>query len=357
MAEWSIATVLKTKHPFSPPFERSFSSATPECVCVLLRFFCKGYYMTDVREAAEDYLKDCENRKLAYKTLHWYETRLERFLKWCEQRNYQLRDIKSKRIYEFIAEMEGLSPQTHKGYVQVIKGWLNWCGRDDDYEDEVSQKNINKIEMPKVPKSDITIFSADEIRKLYEACRREESPQLQAKSKAIISVMLDTGIRASEVCFDSVRPQEKTGLRVDMVDLSVHDPFIEVYGKGNKPRAISLGERARRDLRAYITRHRGSSHRHNYVFIGRGGEPMTVRGLEALLHRLGSMAGIADIHPHKFRHTFAVNYLIQSGKAAEGAGLVKLMKILGHTDIRTTMIYLRALEDRADNGFSVLDNM
>jgi integrase len=76
-----------------------------------------------------------------------------------------------------------------------------------------------------------------------------------------------------------------------------------------------------------------------------------------MIERLGERAGI-HAYCHKFRHTFAVNYLLQAGKGADGAALYKLMRLLGHTDIKTTAIYLRAMDQQeARRGGSVLDNL
>jgi integrase/recombinase XerD len=310
---------------------------------------------TPVQEAVDEYL--AAKRHLRARTLRWYVQKLEVFSKWCKNKELELDDIKAKQVRAFIDSLsEDYSDYTRHGYAQVIKGFLSWCSQDEDYEDDVNTKVLKRIEMPKVEKSVIHTFTADEVKRLFQACELEATAEQKAKAKAIISVLLDTGIRASEICYDSARPQEDTAMRLSMIDLDPKDSHIVVFGKGNKQREVGLGDSARRALKRYISYHRKSSS--DFVFIGRGEEPLTVRGMEMMLSRLATRAKIQECYPHKFRHTFAVNYLLAAGNDADGAALYRLMRLMGHTDIKTTTLYLRALEQRQiRTQYSVLDNL
>lgn len=99
------------------------------------------------------------------------------------------------------------------------------------------------------------------------------------RDKAMVSVPIDTGIRVAELAFDPSRPEETTGLRMEHVFLELHDSHIKVMGKGRKEREVGLGEQSRLALRRYITRYRRRSDS-PYVFLGRTGEPLSVRGVE-----------------------------------------------------------------------------
>jgi integrase/recombinase XerD len=71
------------------------------------------------------------------------------------------------------------------------------------------------------------------------------------------------------------------------------------------------------------------------VFLSKGITPLTYNGLKLLIARLGSRAGIEGLHPHQFRHSFAVAYLMDGGDE------VSLQRIMGHTSFATTQLYLK----------------
>lgn len=267
--------------------------------------------MSSVKSAAEDYLY--AKRNLRYRTYRWYNQKLNVFTQWCTEQDIDLENVKAKTIQQFLDTLTTQSDQTRKGYVQVVRGFLSWCSKDEDYEDDVKTKTVQRIELPKVEKSVIHTFTTDEIRSLFIAIEAEDTPAQRSRAKALISIMLDTGVRASELVYDSARPQENTGLRIPMIDYGTHGPHIVVYGKGNKQRELPLGDRSRRSLKQYVERYRGTN-KGEYVFLSRNDEPYTVRGLEQLCSRLAGRARVQDCHPHKFRHTFAVTYLLDSGK-------------------------------------------
>ena len=156
------------------------------------------------------------------------------------------------------------------------------------------------------------------------------------RNRAIVHMLLETGVRAAELCYDATRPEEETGLRMSNLILGRTDSFIWVMGKGRKPRTIGLGQETSLATRRYLNRERGQS-QSPYVFLSRGDEPLSVRMLQQCLHALGDLAGVPDVHPHRFRHTFAVNQLLS------GVSDLVLMQLLGHTTLESTRIYTRAM--------------
>ncbi len=73
-----------------------------------------------------------------------------------------------------------------------------------------------------------------------------------------------------------------------------------------------------------------------YVFLERDGEPLSVRKLQQLLSHLGDLASVPGVHPHRFRHTFAVNQLLA------GTSDLVLMRLMGHTTLDSTNTNLRS---------------
>lgn len=304
-----------------------------------------------VKEAVEEYryaiLKHSE------KTQGWYIQKLEVFAEWCELQQLCIEQVRATHIRKFIDEIsKRINPRTGKqvssytthGYAQVIKGFLNWCSKEDELEDLVSSKVAARVDMPKVDQTIIETFTPEMIRAMLSVCSKEYTDVLAARDRAIISVLVDTGIRASELC----------GLTLDNVHLEAFDAFIKVMGKGRKEREVSLGKTARTALHKYITRYRKADKQEQHVFLNRYNQPMSVNGLDQMLYRLEEWAHIKGVRvsAHTFRHTFAVNYL------NNGGDVYKLSRLMGHTSVSITEVYLKAVKAKdARQGASVLDNL
>jgi len=138
-----------------------------------------------------------------------------------------------------------------------------------------------------------------------------------------------------------------------MDDVSLETGGIIVrHGKGGKQRTVHMGTQAQKARWRYVTIHRqGQASR---LFLTRSGEPLEVGGVKILVKRLGEGAEV-KVHPHKLRHTFAINYL------RAGGDVFSLQYLLGHSTLTMTQRYLQSLSaDDAINAhkrFSPLDNL
>ena len=300
----------------------------------------------DVREAYEEFL----HAKLptSPQTVRGYKFRLAVFASWCEAHGYTLESLTAKHIRQFVEDVSkrhgGLASSTIRQYALNVKTFLRWCARDEEFEDLVSHKVVNHIALPRLSETIIEVFTPEQLQALFRALDKQPFP---VRDKAILSLLIDTGIRASELC----------GLVLKNTWLDADDAYIRVAGKGRKEREVPLGRQSRIALRRYITRYRkpkdpqGEQH----VFISRTGEPLTVHGLAQLIEQLSETTRIRDVRvsPHTFRHTYAVQYLLNGGD------IYKLSRLMGHTSVKITERYLQAVnakQARAGNH-SVLDNL
>lgn len=300
--------------------------------------------MTAVRDALNDYRYAILH--LSPKTQQEYLSKLLVFAAWCEGEHLALEDLKQASIRRFTEALRGrpIEAVTIHGYLRVLKRFLHWLSREEDYEAVVSSKLPSRIDMPKLEQKVTEIFTPEQIKALLAACGQEYNQELRVRDRAIVSVLIDTGIRASEL----------TGLTLDNTFLDPLDAHLKVFGKGGKWREVALGHRSLVELRRYITRYRHASKEEGRVFLNRYDAPLTVWGLDQLIERLGKWAGVEGVRcsPHTFRHTFAVNYLQATGD------VYRLSRIMGHNSVKVTEIYVRAVSNRtARKGMSVLDNM
>lgn len=294
-----------------------------------------------VREAADDYLASL--KLLQPLTVTGYRQRLAIFCDWCESQQppVELEQIRRVVVDSFVAflsdtrtphkvEKSQISTYTLQGYVAAILAFLHWCLDDEEYSQCVKAATIGRIKKPKLEQTVIEIFEKEQLDALYLACKQEYNGHLQVRDKAILSVLLDTGIRASELC----------DLTIGNLHTDAKDAYVRVHGKGDKWREVGLGEQSRRDVKTYLRLYRQGAPRADVVFINRYGCALTVNGLEQIIRRLGKWADVEGVRcsPHTFRHTFACNYLLNGGD------LYVLSRLMGHTSVQVTERYLRAIK-------------
>jgi integrase/recombinase XerD len=143
------------------------------------------------------------------------------------------------------------------------------------------------------------------------------------RAHALITLLLDTGLRVSEAL----------SLRVE--DVNWREGLLTVMGKGGKERQVPFGATVRRLLWRYVAG-RGEVLGHELVFAKRSGERLKPRHLQSALKRYGEKARITGVRlsPHTLRHTFAKMWLLNGGDP------FSLQRILGHSSMDMVRRYV-----------------
>jgi site-specific recombinase XerD len=251
-------------------------------------------------EALEVYEVTVSN--LSADTKAWYHSKLAIFADWCKGQDIDLPDITPKVVLTFLEYVKTrvnprskklVTSDTHHGYIKVIRQFLTWCSNDEDYGQYVSKKTIKRIVLPKVEQKVIETFTTAEINAFFDAA---DKSNMAKRDRAILSLLLDTGIRASELC----------GLTIENVHIGRDDAYIKVMGKGRKEREVSLGSKSRISLLRYLRADRKDAKSSDPVFLTQRDEPLNRNTLNQLLYRLRDDAKIKTrVSAHKWRHTFA----------------------------------------------------
>lgn len=162
-------------------------------------------------------------------------------------------------------------------------------------------------------------FTEDQVNALLRAAKKGRHPK---RNEALLMFMLDTGVRASELC----------GLKFEDIDVVSRKAIV--LGKGNKHRAVYFGRETGRILWQYV-RETGIGGT-DPLFRSEKGGAFTRNGLRQLIERLGQVAKIEATRcsPHTLRHTFAVMFL------RGGGSVFSLKEMLGHTDLAMTNRYV-----------------
>lgn len=278
-----------------------------------------------ITEVIEQYVIDCENRGRAEGTIQGYQTRLGLMVRWLAGQgvheleevtlplmrqflNYLMHADSSER-YEWVARRGKLADSTLGTYVAAVKAFFQWCVM----EELLSVNPAARLRKPTKLKKVVPGLTPDEVEKLLLCC--DQSTRAGYRNYVILLVLLDTGIRVSELC--SLR----------LVD--VHQRHIKVRGKGHREREIGVHPDVSKVLWKFIHKHRGAYRvESEYVFVGEQG-PLTVDGVESIFDKLERESGV-KVTPHKLRHTHSKEYLKQGGD------LFKLSRELGHSSVQIT---------------------
>lgn len=280
--------------------------------------------------AIDDFLLEGESKRLAPKTLRGYQSALDRLQQFsCS--GGQTGDLTPAEIdvaflrrwqRQLIAD--GLSATSQATYLRRVKTWLRWLADEGGYG--VDRTVCERVKAPRLDTEQPHPFSEQEIVALFAACNLRG--WLGMRSRAIIAVLLDTGVRASELC----------GLRLQDVDLTTGTIVVRATtSKSRREREIALGRRAKQEVTRWWFRKRALLDRRpeSPFFCGRTERALTQTALTHLIAALGRKAGVARAHPHRFRHTCALTAI------RAGMNPLTVMHLLGHTSFTMTQRYIR----------------
>jgi site-specific recombinase XerD len=211
--------------------------------------------------------------------------------------------------------------KTVREYVSALKSFAHWLVA----EELLDVDPLARVQLPKAPEPLIQPFSAADCQAMLLVI---DGGLLAERNRALLYLLADTGLRASEVC----------NLTRANLDLS---GVVRVLGKGQKWRQLSFARTTGRVLARYLVQ-RGNMAASDRIFLTREGEPLRRQQLYKLVHEWGIAAGIPAAHPHRFRHAYAIAFL----RAHPGA-LLHLQQNLGHSSLEMTRRYARLAETEA----------
>lgn len=209
-----------------------------------------------------------------------------------------LDELTRSAIREWLAE---LAPTRQASTVRTrFKGLHRFCGWLLA-EGEIDEHPMRGMTAPVAAEKPVPVLTDAELAALVKACAGREF--IDRRDEAIVRLLLDTGIRVSEAC----------GLAVADVDLDRE--MALVTGKGCKVRPVYFGARTARALDRYVRERRRHRWAHlDALFLTQRGALSTDGARERVRVR-AEQAGLADrMHPHRFRHTFAHDFLINGGQ-------------------------------------------
>jgi site-specific recombinase XerD len=186
-----------------------------------------------------------------------------------------------------------------------IQQFFKWLHETEERDDNP----MKLMKPPALPEKLVPVVEEGDLKKLLKVCAGKGFEE--KRDKAIISLFIDSGLRLAEMA----------GLKVGDVDTDALE--VRVLGKGRRVRRLPFSRETRTDLLRYsLERGKRPDAQLEAFWLGRRGR-LTNDGIYQMLGRRCEEAGIAEIHPHQLRHTFAHRYLAAGGQ--EGS----LMRVAG----------------------------
>ena len=264
------------------------------------------------------------------KTITWYTEMITGFVRFLADTNRRVvlseLNIDTAREYVIHERERELSPYTVQSKVRALKAFASWLFN----EDYTTVHVLHNLKMPKAPQNLIEPLSAAEIDQLIKV--QNPLTALGCRNIAILVLLLDTGLRVSEMC----------GLQSN--DAHIEEGYLKVMGKGLKERIVPIGGLAQKVLWRYIIHFRpeDSIEADSYVFLTLDGRPLRPNAVKLLLKRWGKKAGVERLHAHLCRHTYATNFLNYNC-----GDVFRLQQILGHTTLEMVRRYVHYASTQA----------
>lgn len=292
----------------------------------------------------KSYLGDSRIRQLSPRTIQERDIYLSKLIWFLEHHHHSMCDTEQLReFFTYLTvsheqpggrwgdprQRQPLRPITIRSYYTQYKVFFNWMV---EVEEALKTSPMSRLRPPKASSDQINPFSDEHLRRLERAAAASEHPR---RNLAIHFVLLDSGMRASELCSLKVRDFDLQGCR------------CTVLGKGNKRRTVYFGRKVRKALWNYLQEQPREND--DPIFLSDRGknhqEPLTRSGLRQLIQRLGQQGGVQGVRcsPHTYRHTFAVRFL------CAGGNVFSLQQLLGHSNLSVTQRYCALAQGDLEN--------
>lgn len=249
-------------------------------------------------------IEGCSERTLAY-----YGSSIRHFFSQIET---PVRRITTDQVRAYLTAYQKINncgKSTVDNIRRNISSFFSWL----EEEDHILKSPLRRIHKIKTKITIKEVISDEDIERLRDNCE-------VMRDVAIIDLLYSTGMRVGEL------------VNLDIEDINFEERECIVYGKGEKERRVYFDAKAKLHLQNYINS-RTDDNPALFVTLDKPFNRLKISGVEIRLRELGRRLNITRIHPHKFRRTMATRAI------DKGMPIEQVQKILGHSQIDTTMHY------------------
>jgi len=289
--------------------------------------------MDTLKSAIEWFLGHCANhRKLSNHTLKAYRHDLKLFCAFTsgDSGDASISCVNRNLVQRWIAEMNAVKPRTIRRRLATLKSLFACLERNERLNENPLAGYRSEV---KIGTSFPRTVSRSTVKSLLRSARKhptetETGIRRRTQETALVETLFSTGMRVSEVVSTNIK-------HVDMDRM-----IIDVRGKGNRERETPIVCDAFKDalLEQLATRNAAGATPDSPQFVNRAGRRMSDQSVRAILRRHAAKIGAKKITPHMLRHTIATLLL------EDGVDLRYIQRLLGHSSIATTTIYVHVSE-------------
>ena len=248
-------------------------------------------------------IEGCSDR-----TIKYYRVTIEHLLKNVVSPIRKITEMMRAYLVDY-QKINNCGKTTVDNIRRNISSFFSWL-EEEDYILKSPMRRIHKIKTQKTVKN---IISDEEIEKLRDNCKN-------IRDTAMIDLLYSTGIRVGEL------------VKLNIEDIDFSERECVVFGKGDKERRVYFDAKSKIHLKNYIES-RKDNNQALFVTLNAPYDRLKISGVEIRIRELGRMLNLEKVHPHKFRRTMATRAI------DKGMPIEQVQKILGHSQIDTTMQY------------------
>lgn len=234
-----------------------------------------------------------------------------------------IRRVTTEEIRRYLVKYQKIndcSKVTVDNIRRNISSFFSWL-EEEDYILKSPMRRIHKIKTKQQVKETITDEAIEQLRD-HCSCVRD---------LAMIDLLYSTGIRVGEL----------VNLNISDIDFEARE--CVVFGKGDKERKVYFDAKAKIHLQEYLNS-RTDNNPALFVTLDSPHDRLKISGVEIRIRSLGKKLNMGKIHPHKFRRTMATRAI------DKGMPIEQVQKLLGHSQIDTTMQYAIVNQNNVKNS-------
>ena len=272
-----------------------------------------------------NYLKN--TKKSSNNTIQAYRRDLNFFFEYLNKNNMDYLKVSYDDVQKYMEELngEGRKAASVSRRLATLRSFYGFLLK----KKFIKAIPTNKINMPKIEKKAPMVLTSDEVEILLSQPKSNDLKGI--RDKAMLEFAYATGMKVSEI------------INLDLKDVNLVDSYV-VCNEGYSKRVVPLGRISKEALVEYLDNSRPyllKTEDEKPLFVNIMGNRLTRQGFWKIIKQYQEQAHIdKEITAHVLRHSFAT-HLLQNG-----ADMRAVQTMLGHTDIASTQVYMKLIDDQ-----------
>ena len=269
-----------------------------------------------LKNGFDKFILHCKVKNLSDMTIRYYKDGYGFFTAYLEKKDIYLENINKKMIDNYVLYMrsQGLRDTTINTRIRSIRAILYFLMEEGDL-------GYFKIKLIVQTQENKKLYTDKEIEKLLKKPNKKKCTFAEFRTWALENFLVATGVRS----------RSARNVKIEDLDFEKDLIYIDTV-KNRKPLVIPMSIALKKVLIEYLAIRKGSSE--DYVFCNLEGKQLTKDALNNIISKYNKQRGVEKTGVHLFRHYYAKNYI------QNGGDCLKLQKLLGHTTLEMTKIYV-----------------